>query len=274
MNTSLPQVPILCADGQQILAQVPIQTMPQQIIMPQNPQVQSQVVGQLVQAEGGTYIFQPTFVGAADASQQQQQQQQQILQQAIQVQSQGVPVDQLLNGAAVQQFMYNTSLPQVSLDTSQQQAVNSIIQMQPVSAGTQTAESAIVGSLIPGSTNTTTTVTAAATPSSISQPPTVTSTVSTSSPSTSSVERVPIMGEDAKEDDKPHYVNAKQYSRILKRREARAKLEACGKIRKQRKKYLHESRHNHAIKRVRGIGGRFFSVKSEPEDIKEEPNSP
>ena len=34
--------------------------------------------------------------------------------------------------------------------------------------------------------------------------------------------------------DQPLYVNAKQYNRILKRRKARAKLEAMGKIPKER----------------------------------------
>ena len=45
-------------------------------------------------------------------------------------------------------------------------------------------------------------------------------------------QRIPVAMETL---DEPLYVNAKQYHRIIKRRQARAKLEAEGKIPKQRK---------------------------------------
>lgn len=73
------------------------------------------------------------------------------------------------------------------------------------------------------------------------------------------VQRIPLPGAAEFLEEEPLYVNAKQYHRILKRRQARAKLEADGRIPKERRKYLHESRHKHAMNRVRGEGGRFHS---------------
>lgn len=97
----------------------------------------------------------------------------------------------------------------------------------------------------------------------------------------------------------PLYVNAKQYKRILKRRQARTLFEA--KLQRQlmlgvpptagsasygdspqsgtsaasmaKKPYMHESRHRHAMRRPRGPGGRFLTA-NEIADLKAQGKDP
>lgn len=63
-------------------------------------------------------------------------------------------------------------------------------------------------------------------------------------------------------------VNSKQAFRILKRREARTRFERQYKSAKERRMYLHKSRHEHACGRVRDSSGRFLAKKNALEDQK------
>ncbi|KAA8499737.1 Nuclear transcription factor Y subunit alpha [Porphyridium purpureum] len=76
-------------------------------------------------------------------------------------------------------------------------------------------------------------------------------------------------------EESPVYVNPKQFSRIMKRREARRRQ--SGKVvptttPQRSQKYQHESRHRHAMKRVRGPGGRFLK-KEEMEALTKQQDS-
>lgn len=69
---------------------------------------------------------------------------------------------------------------------------------------------------------------------------------------------------DARAQEEPQFVNAKQFHRILKRRAAR-KLQ--GEFRptfhqsSQGRQYIYKSRHKHAMRRPRGPGGRFLTTE-------------
>ena len=68
-------------------------------------------------------------------------------------------------------------------------------------------------------------------------------------------------------DEEYIYVNSKQYYRILQRREKRKKLSLLYQNSSDtNKKYLHESRHKHAMNRKRGKGGRFLSKNEKEEE--------
>uniref|UniRef100_A0A452SQJ6 Nuclear transcription factor Y subunit n=1 Tax=Ursus americanus TaxID=9643 RepID=A0A452SQJ6_URSAM len=86
------------------------------------------------------------------------------------------------------------------------------------------------------------------------------------------IQRIPLPGAEMLGEE-PLYVNAKHVAKhILKRRQAQAQLQAEGKIPKERRKYLHESRHHPTMAQKHGEGGWFFFPKKEDSPHMQDPN--
>ncbi|CAO4363374.1 unnamed protein product [Caenorhabditis nigoni] len=71
------------------------------------------------------------------------------------------------------------------------------------------------------------------------------------------VSRIDGPDDVAEDDGAPIPVNPRQFVRILRRREMRGRQEDSGVIPVERQAYLYESRHQHALSRVRLSDGRF-----------------
>lgn len=84
-----------------------------------------------------------------------------------------------------------------------------------------------------------------------------------------------VFNEATEKTSTPTYVNAKQYERIMHRRETRAILDAhyekLARGKKRNKQYSHESRHLHSRKRPRNSKGKFLTKAELVDYYKEHP---